>query len=171
VDEHHGLAPLQLVEQRGEARVPEVAAAGVAEQHDAVEPELIQGVGQFGERPVDVGQRQAGEAAEPVGAAPGQLGGQFVAPPGQGAGPGVVAGVHAGGADRGDGDVDTRVVEERERARAGPGRRCDAADRVITLVGGAPEKIGQDVVVDVHGEGHGRLPGSVVTCPGSGPGR
>ena len=110
-------APLQLVEQRSEARVPEVGAAGVAEQHDAVQLEVVEGVGQFGERAVDVGQRQAGEAAEPVGAAPGQLGGQFVALPGQCAGPGVVAGVHAGGADRGDGDVDACVVKERERAR------------------------------------------------------
>jgi len=118
VDEHDGPASLQLVEQRIQARVPEVDAAGVAEQHDAIEPELVEGVGQFGERPVDVGQRQAGEAAEPVGTAPGQLGGQFVALPGQGAGPGVAAGVHAGGADRGDGDVDAGVVEERERARA-----------------------------------------------------
>ena len=83
MDEHDGLAPLQLVEQRGEARVPEVDAAGVAEQHDAIQPEVIEGVGQFGERAVDVGQRQAGEAAEPVGTVPGQFGGQFVAPPGQ----------------------------------------------------------------------------------------
>ena len=116
--EHHGPAPLQLVEQRREPRVPEVAAAGVAEQHDAVQPQVVEGIGQFGERAVDVGQRQAGEAAEPVGAAPGQFGGQFVALPGQRAGPGAVAGVHPGGADRGDGDVDARVVEERERARA-----------------------------------------------------
>jgi hypothetical protein len=31
MDEHDGPPPLQLVEQRGEARVPEVAAASVAE--------------------------------------------------------------------------------------------------------------------------------------------
>lgn len=118
MNEHDGPAPLQLVEQRSEPRVTEVAAASVAEQHDAVQPEVVEGVGQFGQRAVDVGQRQAGEAAEPVGTAPGQLGGQFVALPGQGTGPGVVAGVHTGGADRGDGDVDARVVEEGERARA-----------------------------------------------------
>ena len=104
--EHDGPASLQLVEQWSEARVPEVAAAGVAEQHDAVQPQVVEGIGQFGERPVDVGQRQAGEPAEPVGTAPGQLGGQFVAPSCQCAGSGVVTGVHTGGADRGNGDVD-----------------------------------------------------------------
>jgi hypothetical protein len=108
-------------------------------------------------RAVEVGQRQAGEAAEPVGAVAGQFGGQFVAPPGQGARGGVVAGVHAGGADRGDGDVDAGVVEDGERARARPGRRRYAANRMVALVGGPPEEIGQHVVVDVHGEGHGSL--------------
>jgi hypothetical protein len=99
VHEHDGGAPLQFVEQRREARVPEVGAAGVAEQHDAVQPEVVEGVGQFGERAVDVGQGQAGEAAEPVGTVAGQLGRQFVAPSGQGSGRGVVARVHAGRAD------------------------------------------------------------------------
>jgi hypothetical protein len=38
--EHHGRAPLQLVEQRGELRgelrVPEVDAAGVTDEQDAI---------------------------------------------------------------------------------------------------------------------------------------
>jgi hypothetical protein len=89
--EHHGRPVLQLLEQRGKPGVPEADAAGV---------------GQFGERAVDVRHGQAGEACEPVRAVAGQLGGQFVAPPGQYAGCGVVTSVHAGGADRGDGDVD-----------------------------------------------------------------
>jgi hypothetical protein len=67
VHEHDGPAPLQLVEQRSEARVAQVGAAGVAEQHDAIQPEIIEGIGPFGERAVDVWPRQAGKAAEPVG--------------------------------------------------------------------------------------------------------
>jgi len=54
--EYHRRTPLQLVEQRGEMRVPEVGAAGVAEQHDAVQAEVVEGVGQFGEGAVDVRQ-------------------------------------------------------------------------------------------------------------------
>jgi hypothetical protein len=54
VHEDDGGAALQFLEQRGEPRVPEVDAAGVAEQHDAVEAEVVEGVGQFGERAVDV---------------------------------------------------------------------------------------------------------------------
>ena len=156
VHEHDGPASLQLVEQRSEARVAQVGAAGVAEQHDAIQPEVVEGVGQFGERAVDVRQRQAGEAAEPVGAVADHLGGQFIAPSCQAARGGVVPGMYTRGADRGDGDVDAGVVEERERTRARPGRRRDTADRVVALVGGPPEEIGQHVVVDVHGEGHSR---------------
>jgi hypothetical protein len=161
MNEQHGRASLQFVEQRGEKRVAEVDAAGVAEQHDAIEPEVIEGIGQFGQRSVDVGQWQAGEPAVPVGAVADHLGGQFIASSCQYAGGGVVAGVHTGSADRGDGDVDAGVVEERQCTRARPGRRRDAAYRVAALVGGLPEVVGQDVVMGIHGEGHGSLPSGI----------
>jgi hypothetical protein len=155
--EHDGGTPLQLIEKRLQNRVTEVDAAGVAEQHDAVEAKLVEGVGQFDQRRIDVRQGQAGKAAEPVGMVADQLGGQLVAPPGQRAGGGVVTGVHAGGADRRDGHVDAGVVEERQRAGPGPGRRRDAANRVVARVGGLPEEVGQHVVVKVHGERHAGL--------------
>ena len=39
---------MQLVEQRGEMRVAEAGAAGVAKQYDAVQAEVVEGVGQSG---------------------------------------------------------------------------------------------------------------------------
>ena len=145
--EDDGRAALQFLEQRVVPGVPEIDTAGIAEQHDAVQAEVIEGVGQFGEGTVDVRQRQAGEAAEPVGPVAHHLGSELVAPAGQGTSRGVVAGVHAGGADRGDRDVDAGVVEERQHARPRPRRRRDPARRVVGLVGGLEEEVGQDVVV------------------------
>jgi hypothetical protein len=94
------------------------------------------------------------------------LGGKFVAPSRQDPGRGVIPGVHTGGTDRGDRDVDARLIKELQRAPARPRRRRDAADRVVALVGGLPEKVRQHVVVDVNGEGHRSLRASVVTGSG-----
>ena len=59
-------AALQFVEDGIERRVAEVDAAVVGEQDDAVGAERVEGAVEFGERAVDVGQRQRREEAEPV---------------------------------------------------------------------------------------------------------
>ena len=116
--EHDRRTALQLLEHGIEARVAEVDSARVAEHHDAVEPEVVECVAELGQRAVNIRQGQAGKAAVPVGPVPDHLGGELVAPAGQGTGRGVVAGVHAGGADRGDGDVNVGVIEKSQCARS-----------------------------------------------------
>ena len=66
MDEHLGLSALQFVEQRGEPAVAEVDAEGVAEQHDAVKVQDIEGVAELVEGAVDVREGEAGEPAEAV---------------------------------------------------------------------------------------------------------
>jgi hypothetical protein len=158
VDEDERLTSLQLVEQRRKASIAQVDASGVAEQHHTVQAEHVQYIRQLVECAVHIGERQATEPAEPVGAVPDQLGRELVAPAGQGAGRTVVAGVHARCADRGHAHVDAGVVEEGQRRLAGPRRRRDTSDGVVGLVGCGPEEVGQHVVVDVDGESHDNLP-------------
>lgn len=121
VDEDERLTPLQLVEQRRKAVIAQVHAASVAEQHHTVQAEDVQHMAQLGQCAVDVGERETAEPAESVGSVGSvsdQVGREFVASAGQGAGRAVVSGVHTGCADRRHADVDAGVVEEGQRGHA-----------------------------------------------------
>ena len=67
MDEHAGVAAVELVEDRFECRVAEVRPADVGEHGDAVGVQLVEGDGDLGEGAVDVGQRERGEQSEPAG--------------------------------------------------------------------------------------------------------
>jgi len=157
VHEHDGPAPLQLIEQRSEARIAQVGAVGVAEQHDAVQPEVVEGVGKFGERPVDVRQRQAGEAAETGRGGRGSIS--------------AASSLHRRARTRAavSSPVWTPGVLTEVTATSMPASSRnesvlarDQGGGAIPPTGWSPslvarqKKSGQHVVVDVHGEGHGR---------------
>ena len=57
----------------------DIAFVDAREQRDTVELEVVQCALHFGERIVDVGQRQRGESAEPVRPAGGKFGEEVVA--------------------------------------------------------------------------------------------
>src|SRR5882724_5308200 len=69
-------------------------------------------------------------------------------------------------ADGGDRNVDPGVIHVRQSGLLRPGRRQDAADRVVCVIRGAPEDVGKNVMVNVDGESHGQITSSLRTCPG-----
>ena len=81
MDEHHGLSTLQLVEHRRQPSVTEVDAEGVAEQHDAVEVQLVEAVAKLVERAIDIRQWKTAEATEAIRMVALQIGRQLVAAP------------------------------------------------------------------------------------------
>jgi len=65
--QHDQRVPLvQGVKHGLHGRVPEVQAAGVGFQHHAVGVQHIAGVGDLGQRALDIGQRQRCQEGEPV---------------------------------------------------------------------------------------------------------
>ena len=64
MDEDHGGAAVEFIEDRIEPLVAEIHAIEVGQHDDAVELEGVERVCDLLERTVNVGQRQAGEAAE-----------------------------------------------------------------------------------------------------------
>src|ERR1700716_1432125 len=103
MDEHDRPASLQLLEQRREAAVAEIDTAGIAEEHDSVEPERVEGVGELSEDAVRVGQRKAGEAGESRSVVPDEIRGELVASPGESSCGAIVPHMNTGRADGGDG--------------------------------------------------------------------
>ncbi len=96
VDEDDSTAALQLAPQRQVALIAEVDALGTGLQGDSVTAQLIQCVGEFDQRAVDVGQWQRGEGAEAVGTVAFEAGAELVDLAGQCPGSGVAAEVGAG---------------------------------------------------------------------------
>ena len=66
MDEHPGVATVQLGKHRPECGVAEIGAADVGQQGDAVDVEAVVAVGDLGDRPVHVGDRQRSELPEPA---------------------------------------------------------------------------------------------------------
>ena len=96
MDEHDGGSPLQLCEDRIEAGVSQVTAAGVRDYRHAVELEHVERVGDLVQRPFDVGQRQRRECPEPVRTVALEVCEVLVDPAREGPCRRIVAEVHAG---------------------------------------------------------------------------
>ena len=101
----------------------------------------VQPVAELLECPVDIRQREAAEAGEPLRVVAEELGGVLVATPREFAGGAVVAGMHAWRADRGHSHVDAGVIEERDGRLLRPRWRQHAADGMVALVGGLPKEV------------------------------
>jgi hypothetical protein len=63
--------------------------------------------------------------------------------------------------DRGDGDVGAGVIHVGYSRLPSTRRWRGAADRVVCVIRGAPEDVGQNMVMDANGEGHGHVPSSI----------
>ncbi|GAA3310616.1 hypothetical protein GCM10020295_78180 [Streptomyces cinereospinus] len=83
MDVDHGATAVEFGQQGLEARIPEVGALGVGEQHHALRAELVQSVGGLGHTALHVRERQRREEAEPVMTPRGQPGPELVDPAGQ----------------------------------------------------------------------------------------
>src|SRR5579863_2871093 len=79
MNEDNGCAPLQLLEKRGKSTVPEVNATRIREQHDAVELQYVQSIGELTQTSLDVRQRHARETPEARGMLLDQLRGEIIA--------------------------------------------------------------------------------------------
>ena len=118
---------------------------------DAVATEPVEGVAHLAQRPLDVGQRQGREVPESVGVGVTDRGSVVVHPPGETAGGGVVAEVHAGGGDREHRGGDVVVVHEHQVVLDAPARpaRHPVGVAVSGGDGGVHVLAGQEVGVDV----------------------
>jgi hypothetical protein len=104
MDEEHGPATLELVEDHREALVSRVATEHVGHHADAVHLQIVQAPGELRQRGRRVLHREGGEVPEPAGVRAGDLGRGVVEAPGEGHG--------LGGRE----DVDSRC---RDRHHAG----------------------------------------------------
>jgi hypothetical protein len=160
MDEDDGPAPVQLVHERGEGRVAEVASRHAAEQDDAVGVQFVQGVGGLGEGSVHVGKRERGEEPEALRSVLDRLGGELVDPPspvaGGRCGSWVVPGeVDARRGHRQDARLDAQAVHHRDGAAAVPVRDGYAAG--LDALPHEPLAVlrGNNVLVRVDSGGHG----------------
>ena len=110
MNEDHGLATLQLVEQRRKAPIAEIGAVVVGQDTDSVETEGIEGMCDFPQRRIDIGQRQKCECAEPVRVRRDQRAGALVGRPGQFTGGVAIEKAECGRRNRQDGGADTVLV-------------------------------------------------------------
>jgi hypothetical protein len=149
MDEHDRPAALQLIQEGHEPLVTEIDAARIGEHQRAVELEFVEGVAQLFKCAIHIRKREAGEATEPVGVLLYQLRGEFVHTPRQRPRAAIVPHMDAGGRDRRNGYINSRLVHERQHHLFGPGRGLDAADGIVAFIGLAPEELRQDVMMNV----------------------
>ncbi|MEN3283788.1 MAG: hypothetical protein V7607_4928 [Solirubrobacteraceae bacterium] len=164
MDEHDRRAPLQLLEDRIETGVSQVAAASVGEYRHAVELEDVEGVGDLLERPFDVRQGERRKGPEPVRTVASDVGEELVHPPRKDPPRRIVAEVHAWRADRRDRGIDTCIVEVRDRTVDAPARGRDPSRGVPVLIRGVPVEVGNDVVVKVDGAAHAGAYAAACCC-------
>jgi len=152
VDEQHGAAAVELLQQRREPVVAEPGVAVVGRQADAVHVQHVVGVGELGKGGVRVAQRQGREQPEPPGMIEAELHSPLV----------------------------PAACLRRAVGGAGVGRGRQAADGggdavAVQLVDGHVDRPGAalvvlrrraEMVVDVYG-GHGRMLPSAVTAAAS----
>ena len=120
VNQHHRLPPVKLRHHRVEGGIADIDALVVRQQDHAVGRQRVIGVADRLERAVDVGQRNAGEHAEPVGPVLDQRGLTLVDLAREGARLGIVAEVGAGRGERQDAGGDLMLVHHRQRAFRAP---------------------------------------------------
>jgi hypothetical protein len=136
--EHHRAALIQGRHQRVEGGIAEVATRNAGEQDHAVGAEPVEGLSGLSDRAVDVGQRQGGEEAEPVGVIFHQLGDLLVDHPRHPAGLHVVAQMDTGRRDGHDGRGDPGLVQVSDRSTRAPGGQSDPASHGVQAVGVQP---------------------------------
>jgi hypothetical protein len=141
--EHHSPAPLQFREDGLEASIPEVDPVCVREQHHTIELERIEGVGQLVQSAIDVRQRQGGKAALPFGCACTGFAESSLQRRASDLARASSPTWTPRRGNRGDRDVDAGLVHEREHQVGVPGRRRNAADRIVRVVRLAPKKSGR----------------------------
>jgi hypothetical protein len=154
MNEHNGTSPLQLLEQGLEPLVGQIHAVRVGKEDDAIQLQDIERIGQLGESAIHIRQWQRGEAAKPLWTLLYHPCGKLVAAPRQAARPRIVSDMNPWSGDRGDCNINGRVVHQRQRARLIPRRRRDATNGVSAVVGLAPEKVRKNMMTNVDGEGH-----------------
>jgi hypothetical protein len=127
MDEHHDPSPVELGEEPVEPRISEVVPVVVAQQHDTVETQVVEGVGQLHQRGIDVGQGEGREGAEAPWMVRDRRGADLVRPASQLPGHHERAGdfrkVHPGCGDREHGGSDPVRVHDSQRRSGIPLRQ------------------------------------------------
>lgn len=113
--EHDGPAPLELVKDRIETAVTQIAATGVRHHRHAIKPEHVERVLDLLQRAVDVRERKRCKSAEAVGTVALDLGEVLIDATRERPRGAIVAEMNAGRADRRHGDVDPGLVEVGDR--------------------------------------------------------
>jgi len=127
-------------------------AVGIREENDAIELEDVEGVREFFQRGIDIGQGEAGETSEPVWPRMNELGREFIAAPRQSTRLGAISRVYAGRTQRDDGNVDAGVIHERDTRFPGPAKRRKSTDGSSRVLRRLPKNVWQDVVMGVDGQ-------------------
>ena len=151
---NHRLAAVELFHHRVEGRVSEPFVAVARHQADAVGAQRVEGVADFLQAAVDVGQRERSEDAEAARMIACQCGCVVVAFAREPARRIAVAEPHARRGDRRDGGRDPRLVHVVERLLHAPAlqrRLVDAARDQLLVIGRR-----RDVVMNVDDAGRRR---------------
>jgi hypothetical protein len=123
MDVHDGFATIQFFEEGLQGEVSKTHTVGICKENNAIEPESVEGIGEFLQGGIDIRQGEAGKVSKAVRPRTNQFGREFVSPARQSPSLGVVPGKHSGRAQRYDGDIDTGVVQERDGSFLGPPKR------------------------------------------------